>query len=320
MKLSIIVPIYNVEKYISRCALSLYDQTAHKEDYEIIFVNDGTKDNSILNLRKTLDFVHTPNIFIVDKPNGGLSSASNYGLRHSRGEYVWFVDSDDWVDSDSVEVLLNLINQSPDVIVTTQMYRNTENTECLKYQNALNFVGKGADLIQECPPVCAVAYISSRQFLNKNNLEFREGILHEDAELIPRLIYIADKVVATDRPLYHHFMRDGSITNSVNPLRYDSYFIIIDKLTQFYNEVVEKQYKIPFSKICLPHIYGLLYLSKFANIEYRKRIEKYISINKSIVKMMLDNPSVMSKLMGLLIKFMPKYSITIANLFWKLKR
>lgn len=320
MKLSIIVPIYNVEKYISRCALSLYDQTAHKEDYEIIFVNDGTKDNSILNLRKTLDFVHTPNIIIVDKPNGGLSSARNYGLRHSRGEYVWFVDSDDWVDSDSVEVLLNLINQSPDVIVTTQMYRNTENTECLKYQNALNFVGKGADLIQECPPVCAVAYISSRQFLNKNNLEFREGILHEDAELIPRLIYIADKVVATDRPLYHHFMRDGSITNSVNPLRYDSYFIIIDKLTQFYNEVVEKQYKIPFSKICLPHIYGLLYLSKFANIEYRKRIEKYISINKSIVKMMLDNPSVMSKLMGLLIKFMPKYSITIANLFWKLKR
>ena len=126
MKLSIIVPIYNVEKYISRCALSLYDQTAHKEDYEIIFVNDGTKDNSILNLRKTLDFVHTPNIFIVDKPNGGLSSARNYGLRHSRGEYVWFVDSDDWVDSDSVEVLLNLINQSPDVIVTTQMYRNTE--------------------------------------------------------------------------------------------------------------------------------------------------------------------------------------------------
>lgn len=219
MKLSIIVPIYNVEKYISRCALSLYDQTAHKEDYEIIFVNDGTKDNSILNLRKTLDFVHTPNIFIVDKPNGGLSSARNYGLRHSKGEYVWFVDSDDWVDSDSVEVLLNLINQSPDVIVTTQMYRNTENTECLKYQNALNFVGKGADLIQECPPVCAVAYISSRQFLNKNNLEFREGILHEDAELIPRLIYIADKVVATDRPLYHHFMRDGSITNSVNPLR-----------------------------------------------------------------------------------------------------
>lgn len=320
MKLSIIVPIYNVEKYISRCALSLYDQTAHKEDYEIIFVNDGTKDNSILNLRKTLDFVHTPNIFIVDKPNGGLSSARNYGLRHSRGEYVWFVDSDDWVDSDSVEVLLNLINQSPDVIVTTQMYRNTENTECLKYQNALNFVGKGADLIQECPPVCAVAYISSRQFLNKNNLEFREGILHEDAELIPRLIYIADKVVATDRPLYHHFMRDGSITNSVNPLRYESYFIVIDKLTQFYNEVVEKQYKIPFSKICLPHIYGLLYLSKFANIEYRKRIEKYISINKSIVKMMLDNPSVMSKLMGLLIKYMPKYSITIANLFWKLKR
>ena len=320
MKLSIIVPIYNVEKYISRCALSLYNQTAHKEDYEIIFVNDGTKDNSILNLRKTLDFVHTPNIFIVDKPNGGLSSARNYGLRHSRGEYVWFVDSDDWVDSDSVEVLLNLINQSPDVIVTTQMYRNTENTECLKYQNALNFVGKGADLIQERPPVCAVAYISSRQFLNKNNLEFREGILHEDAELIPRLIYIADKVVATDRPLYHHFMRDGSITNSVNPLRYESYFIVIDKLTQFYNEVVEKQYKIPFSKICLPHIYGLLYLSEFANIDYRKRIEKYISINKSIVKMMLDNPSVMSKLMGLLIKFMPKYSITIANLFWKLKR
>lgn len=319
MKLSIIVPIYNVSDYIVRCANSLVNQTASSEDYEVVFVNDGTTDDSIDKLQRLIDFKKNNNFHLLNKKNGGLSSARNYGIKHSVGEYIWFVDSDDWIDLDSVQILLHLMESNPDVIVTTQMYRNTENTECLKYQNALNFVGKGADLIQECPPVCAVAYISSRQFLNKNNLKFREGILHEDAELIPRLIYIADKVVATDRPLYHHFMRDGSITNSVNPLRYESYFIVIDKLTQFYNEVVERQYQIPFSKICLPHIYGLLYLSKYATIEYRKRIEKYLSNNKSIIKMMLVNPSVLSKLMGLLIKFMPKYSITIANLFWKLK-
>lgn len=233
MKLSIIVPIYNVEKYISRCALSLYNQTAHKEDYEIIFVNDGTKDNSILNLRKTLDFVHTPNIFIVDKPNGGLSSARNYGLRHSRGEYVWFVDSDDWVDSDSVEVLLNLINQSPDVIATTQMYSNIGDNQTYKYPHSINFEGKGADLLKYYPPVCSVAYICKRSFLYNNHLEFKEGILHEDAELIPRLIYLANNIVATDRPLYHHFMRENSITQTINPHRYESYFVVLMVLTHY---------------------------------------------------------------------------------------
>lgn len=319
MKLSIIVPIYNVEKYISRCALSLYNQTAHKEDYEIIFVNDGTKDNSILNLRKTLDFVNTPNIFIVDKPNGGLSSARNYGLRHSRGEYVWFVDSDDWVDSDSVEVLLNLINQSPDVIATTQMYSNIGDNQTYKYPHSINFEGKGADLLKYYPPVCSVAYICKRSFLYNNHLEFKEGILHEDAELIPRLIYLANNIVATDRPLYHHFMRENSITQTINPHRYESYFVVLDSLTHFYISSIESKYKSDFAKVCTSHVYGLLQISRSANKETKKKVLNYFSKNNIIPQMMRHCPNIQSRIMGTIINIMPSLAIVLADIFWKIK-
>ena len=80
MKLSIIVPIYNVEAYIEKCAKSLLNQNVTKDTYEVIFVNDGTKDNSISVLCKTIDFTKHENFHLIEKENGGLSSARNYGL------------------------------------------------------------------------------------------------------------------------------------------------------------------------------------------------------------------------------------------------
>lgn len=99
MKLSIIIPIYNVEKYIERCAESVLNQNVPPSQYEVIFVNDGTKDNSVEILKKAINFNIHSNFQIRDKENGGLSSARNFGLEHATGDYVWFVDSDDWIES-----------------------------------------------------------------------------------------------------------------------------------------------------------------------------------------------------------------------------
>lgn len=319
MKLSIIVPIYNVEKYISRCALSLYNQTASKDDYEVVFVNDGTKDNSILVLRNAIDFSATPNFHIVEKPNGGLSSARNFGLEHSSGDYVWFVDSDDWVDSDSVEYLLSLMKSSPDVIATTQMYSNVGDKETKKYSHAVNFEGSGLELFKHYPPVCSVAYICKRRFLSENNLKFKEGILHEDSELIPRLLYVAKHVVATDRPLYHHFMREGSITHVINPHRYESFFVVLDSLSDFYNSRVAERDKSMFAKMFAAQFYGLLLISRSASDEIKTKVIKYISHNKTLARMMKRSPDLQTKFLGFVISLRPSFALQIADLFWKLK-
>lgn len=319
MKLSIIVPIYNVEEYISRCALSLYNQTASKDDYEVVFVNDGTKDNSIQVLRNAIDLFATPNFHIVEKPNGGLSSARNFGLEHSSGDYVWFVDSDDWVDSDSVEYLLSLMKSSPDVIATTQMYSNVGDKETKKYSHAVNFEGSGLELFKHYPPVCSVAYICKRRFLSENNLKFKEGILHEDSELIPRLLYVAKHVVATDRPLYHHFMREGSITHVINPHRYESFFVVLDSLSDFYNSRVAERDKSMFAKMFAAQFYGLLSISRSASDEIKTEVIKYISHNKTLARMMKRSPDLQTKFLGFVLSLRPSFALQIADLFWKLK-
>lgn len=319
MKLSIIVPIYNVEEYIARCALSLFNQTASMNHYEVVFVNDGTKDNSIQVLRNTIDFDSTPNFHIVEKTNGGLSSARNFGVKNSSGDYVWYVDSDDWIDSDSVEILFNLMKTSPDVIVTTQMYSNKGDKESDKYSHAINFEGKGSEMFQFSPPVCSVAYICKRRFLVEHNLEFKEGILHEDSELIPRLLYVANHVVATDRPLYHHFMREGSISHVINPHRYESYFMMLDSLSDFYNTSVEECDKSVFARMFAAQFYGLLSISRNASDIICSKVSNYISHNKTLARMMKKSPDIQTKILGFFISLRPSSAIKIADLLWKLK-
>lgn len=319
MKLSIIVPIYNVEEYIARCALSLVNQTASFDDYEVVFVNDGTKDNSIEVLQNTLDFEHSKNIHIVDKPNGGLSSARNYGIEHSKGEYLWFVDSDDWIDNDSVEVLLSFIKHCPDVVVTTQMYSNIGPQQSFKYSHAINFEGSGSDLIKHYPPVCSVAYICARSFLEKHELRFREGILHEDAELIPRLIYLAEKTIATDRALYHHFQRENSITHVINPHRYDSYFIVLDTLSSFYSSSVKDEEKKYFARLCASHILGLLSISRKAEKSTKKKVNDYFAKNRILSSIMMKSPDILAKLIGVSIALSPSGAVGIADFYWKLR-
>lgn len=122
MKLSIIIPIYNVEKYIGRCAESVLNQNVPPSQYEVIFVNDGTKDNSVEVLNKAIDFEKFPNFHIYNKENGGLSSARNFGLDKAHGDYVWFVDSDDWIEPNCLAKIVKKLNEmNPDILYIPQI-------------------------------------------------------------------------------------------------------------------------------------------------------------------------------------------------------
>ena len=110
MKLSIIIPVYNVEQYIGRCLQSCLCQPHVTEaDYELVIVNDGTKDNSMTIVEGMVHGMN--NVIIVNQRNQGLSMARNAGLKAAKGDYVWFVDSDDWISEDCLYEILNRLKQ-----------------------------------------------------------------------------------------------------------------------------------------------------------------------------------------------------------------
>ena len=108
--LSIIIPVYNVEKYIRKTLESIFESTFPKSEFEVIVVNDGTKDNSISIVNEFA--AKFDNLKIINQENQGLSVARNTGLKAARGKYVWFVDSDDWVEYDSLPFLLKHLEHS----------------------------------------------------------------------------------------------------------------------------------------------------------------------------------------------------------------
>lgn len=121
IKVSIIIPVYGVEKYISQCLESVINQSY--ENIEIIVVNDGTKDNS---MKIVEEYLLDERIKIINKENGGLASARNRGIEEATGEYIYFLDSDDWIEVNTIEVLVEESNNL-DIIYSNFWYFDEKN-------------------------------------------------------------------------------------------------------------------------------------------------------------------------------------------------
>lgn len=123
-KVSIVIPVYNAELYISRCLDSIINQTY--TDLEIICVNDGSKDNSLQILKKYQE--KDERIFVIDKENAGVSEARNDAIKRSSGQYITFVDSDDWLEKDAIELMYKaLIENNADVVRSNYYINKNEN-------------------------------------------------------------------------------------------------------------------------------------------------------------------------------------------------
>ena len=239
--LSIIVPIFNVEQYIRNCAESLLAQTCPPDLYEVIFVNDGTKDRSVEVLKSCVDFENRKNFHLLEKPNGGLSSARNYGIKKSVGQYIWCIDSDDWIEADSITCLLDLLKGKPDAIYTSTLFLNKTDSESVSDTDIPINVGSGKQLMRLNASFMAPAYIVKRTFWDDNHFEFYEGILHEDYELMPRVVYKADSITVCHKPLYHYLQREGSITQVKNPKRVYDMMKIICHYSLFLKSKVQRK-------------------------------------------------------------------------------
>ena len=203
VKLSIIVPVYNVERYVERCLRSVLSQGIPATDYEVIIQNDGSTDGSLAVVERVVK--DHANCLVLCSQNRGLSAARNAALCHAQGEYVWFVDSDDWIEEGCLKVLLEETDRSH-----ADLYN-------FGYKSCLNNVVAVTEMPTSKIGLIGVwGHLYRRQFLLDNDLTFVEGIAHEDFEFSPRVAFLAKKYVTLDMSPYVVYKRPGSITTSPN--------------------------------------------------------------------------------------------------------
>lgn len=224
MFLSIIIPIYKVEPYISRCLNSCLQQTKVilGKDYEIIAVDDGSPDNSGKITDELLADKH--GCTVIHQENKGLSEARNAGLYIAQGEYVWYVDSDDWIETDAVSQLYTIVkdSDSPDVIMIRSQVENDNGPQNIWHKEWKNetITKTGLQVLCEDPWLTpAQFFIVNRSFILSTKLKFKPGILHEDNHYTPRLLYFAKMIRRTNKVLYHSYVNSNSITTTPNPKR-----------------------------------------------------------------------------------------------------
>ena len=207
-KFSIVIPVYNVEKYLKKCLDSVFSQTY--KDYEVIIVNDGTKDNS-------MDIVKNYNVKVITQKNQGLSTARNNGVKKATGDYLIFLDSDDYWEKDLLKELAKSLQNKPDLIrFQSQETDEEENKVPYPEQPFFNLTGieAFAKIVKYHFVENACLYAIRREFYLENKFKFRENTLHEDFGLIP-LIIIKSKVVNSISYIgYNYLQRPGSIMST----------------------------------------------------------------------------------------------------------
>lgn len=238
---SVVIPVYNVEKYLAECVESVLRQTWG--DYEIILVDDGATDSSgALCDRYAAEYGC---IRVFHQPNGGLSAARNTGLRAARGDYVYFLDSDDYIEPQTLERLRTAAEREKADVVFFDGYvffdECEEDGSVSRYSRKDTYPACGGRamllrLLENDEYRTAVPLLLFRRaFLMGRDLWFLEGIIHED-ELFTFLVYNADGVVChCHEQLYARRIRPGSIMTSSGALRrYDSMLRIYDVLSDMY--------------------------------------------------------------------------------------
>lgn len=204
MKISVIVPVYNVEKYIKKCLDSLVNQTLN--GVEIIVVNDGSPDNS----QKIIDEYAKKykNVKSYIKENGGLSDARNYGIKKATGEYISFVDSDDYIRNDMLEIMYNYaIKEDLDVVVCDSINVYDNGSEILIKSNN-NYSDNDVRNYIISPPMACTRLFKKTIF---DKIQFKKNIYYEDLEMTPKVVNITDKIGFVSEGLYYYVQRDGSI-------------------------------------------------------------------------------------------------------------
>ena len=207
-KYSIIIPVYNVEKYIKKCLDSVFSQT--DKDFEVIVVNDGTKDNS-------MDIVKKYDVKIINQKNQGLSAARNRGVKEAVGDYLIFLDSDDYWEKNILKELSKSLKNNPDLVrFQIKQVDENDNSMCYNEEGFKGLAGEEAfsKIVKYHFVENAWAYCIKRKYWLENKFQFAKGRIHEDFGIIPLVIIKATKVNSIEYVGYNYFQRSNSIMNN----------------------------------------------------------------------------------------------------------
>lgn len=253
-KLSIIVPIYNVENYLSRCLDSLLNQDILSSQYEIIIVNDGSIDNSE-DIAKSYLFHHS-NFAYYSQVKTGVGAARNLGIKQAKGQYLFFADADDYIIPDSLKELLNIVETNDlDVLRFNYNNVNEEGTVIPKKKNATKSIIFSEHIIdgktflsEQLGWACyAWSFVFKTSFLRNNRFIFDPAIYFEDVEWLLHVLFAAKRVRSVNKIVYCYVHRSGSITQSLqlsrkNKIITDKLFVI-SKLKRFAQDTEHKNVK-----------------------------------------------------------------------------
>lgn len=215
MKYSIIIPVYNVEEYLDRCLKSILNQTY--SNYEVIIVNDGSPDNSD-NIIKSYE-KEDKRFKGYKKVNGGLSDARNYGLKYATGDYLIFIDADDYIENNYLEKVNDVLEKNKDIdVLKFKIKLVDEGENLIRMENGLNKEGVTSfeELVKLEFLEPAWSYVYKLSFWKENNFTYLKGMIHEDFGLTPEILMKANKIYYLNSYLYNYVQRNGSIMSSNN--------------------------------------------------------------------------------------------------------
>ena len=216
MKLTVIIPVYNREKTIKRAIVSVVEQL--QENMECVVINDGSTDNTETVIQECVS-KYGEKLSYYKKENEGIAATRNFGIRHAKGEYIMFVDSDDYMNCDLIEHIQTYLEQGIDIVKFKAKHVDNDGNELRKIMgpNFSKIEGKEAfnrlaftDVLMDSPCV----YVFKKDLFLKNNMLFKTGTYHEDFGLIPLILLTAKTVVSLDIYGYSYVQSDESITRN----------------------------------------------------------------------------------------------------------
>lgn len=240
VQISLIIPVYNVETYIEACMDSIRMQDL--STCEVILVDDGSKDKSVTIIERYLQAHPQLAWQLVHKPNGGLSSARNYGLQFAHGDYVWFIDSDDLLAQEAVGWLKTAIRKQPvDAIVFNyERFKEMPINQPLSDATIESVYASGEDYLSAIfsrrRESYAWSFIAKRLLYLDHHIDFPEGRNYEDMATTYQIAYFSQRVLISEAKLYLYRDREGSISNRISEQHARDLFANLTDCQEFFNQ------------------------------------------------------------------------------------
>ena len=284
--ISIIVPVYKVEPYLRRCLDSIVNQTY--TNLEIILVDDGSPDKcpQICDEYAAKD----KRITVIHKENGGLSDARNTGLDICKGDYISFVDSDDWIANIYIESLIHtILDNNADMAIVNFEKKNNALNSCTSFPQIIKTeILEHVQAVEKLWPSEETAFVTAWGKLAKaslyKNIRFPKGYIHEDVYTSYKLLYFSQKTIFLDIPLYYYFQREGSI---MSDLKTNSLRFLKARVEQFYFFKSHKEIKLMthyFQSLCWDLLFAYSKINKGRSVDGFSSAKDVLSIYQEVVK------------------------------------